>query len=219
MNDTGYIPLVNTSRDELRERIGHARERFDRLARTADPLARPPGSNWTVQQVVAHVLTVAHRYRGMAHGREYPHADNPRDLDVINQRELEAVIGPIPELADQLQALAVEMDSFFDAVTNEPATIPFPAGAMIDGITAQTNWLGELLLHGHDVARAVKSPWELHERDMLLVARGLMQCGPAYLRAGVSPDTDVCGVSVLWGATLRGSHPPRHRRDARASPR
>jgi hypothetical protein len=112
MNDTGYIPLVDTSRDELRERIGQARERFDQLVRTADPLARPPGSNWTVQKVVAHVLTVAHRYRGMAHGREYPHAANPRDSDVINQRELEAVIAPIPELADQLQTLAVEMDSF-----------------------------------------------------------------------------------------------------------
>ena len=160
MNATGYVPLVDTSRDELRERIGQARERFDRLVRIADPLARPPGMKWTVQQIVAHVLTVARRYQGMAHGREYPHPANPRELDVINQRELEAAMAPIPELTDQLLTLAAEMDSFFDALTNEPATIPFPAGAVIDGITAQTNWLGELLLHGQDVARAVKTPWE-----------------------------------------------------------
>ena len=200
MNDSGYIPLVDTSRDELRERIGQARERFDRLVRTADPLARPPGMKWTVQQVVAHVLTVARRYQGMAHGRDYPHAAYPRELDVINQTELEAAMAPIPELADQLRALAAEMDSYFDAVTNEPPTIPFPAGAIIDGITAQTNWLGELLLHGQDVARAVKTPWELPERDMLLVARGLMQIGPAYLRAATSPDTDVCVAYQLSGA-------------------
>ncbi len=200
MNDTGYVPLVDTSRDELRECIGHARGRFDRLVRTVDPLARPPGLNWTVQQVVAHVLTVARRYQGMAHGREYPHAAHPRDLDVINQRELEAAIAPIPELADHLLALAAEMDSFFDVVSNEPATIPFPAGAVIDGITAQTNWLGELLVHGHDVARAVKSAWELPERDMLLVARGLMQMAPAYLRVAVSPDIDVCVAFECSGA-------------------
>jgi len=200
MNDSGYVPLVDTSRDELLERIGQVRERFDRLVRNADPLARPPGMKWTVHQIVAHVLTVARRYQGMAHGREYPHPANPRELDVINQRELEAAMAPIPQLAHQLLTLAAEMDSFFDAVTNEPATIRFPAGAVIDGITVQTNWLGELLLHGQDVARAVKTPWELPERDMLLVARGLMQVGPAYLRAAISPAIDVCVASQLSGA-------------------
>jgi hypothetical protein len=49
MNDTDYVALVDTNRDELRERIGQARERFDRLIRAADPLARPRGSHWTVQ--------------------------------------------------------------------------------------------------------------------------------------------------------------------------
>ena len=37
MNDTDYVALVDTSRDELRERIEHARERFDRLIRAAEP--------------------------------------------------------------------------------------------------------------------------------------------------------------------------------------
>ena len=59
MNDTEYVALVDTDRDELRERIALARNRFDRLVRAADPLARPPGLDWTVQQVVAHVLTLS----------------------------------------------------------------------------------------------------------------------------------------------------------------
>jgi hypothetical protein len=68
MNDTEYVALVETAREELRDHIALARNRFDRLIRTADPLARPPGSDWTVQQVVAHVLTVAHRYVQFARG-------------------------------------------------------------------------------------------------------------------------------------------------------
>ncbi|WP_201377410.1 maleylpyruvate isomerase N-terminal domain-containing protein, partial [Mycobacterium intracellulare] len=149
--------------------------------------------DWTVQQVVAHVLTVAHRYRELAHGREYRRAGAAGEVAVINQAELEAVLAPVGELADQLQALAPEIDGYFDTLTHDRPTVRFHAGAVVDGITAQTNWLGELLLHGYDIARAVKAPWELRERDMLLVSRGMMQIGSGYpLRAGVSPETDVC---------------------------
>jgi uncharacterized damage-inducible protein DinB len=65
------VALVDTSRNELRDRFGQARERFDRLIRAADPQARPSGSVWTVQQYVAHVLSVALHYREVIHGREF----------------------------------------------------------------------------------------------------------------------------------------------------
>jgi mycothiol maleylpyruvate isomerase-like protein len=200
MNDTEYIALVDTTRDELRERISQARQRFNRLARSANPLARPPDSGWTVQQVVAHVLTIAHRYRDLARTGDYHRAATPRELVAINQTDLEAAMAPIPDLADQLQVLEPEIDNFFDAITNDGPVHRFHWGPHVDGITAQTNWLGELLLHGQDIARAVKAPWELTERDMLLVLRGAMQIGPGYLRAGVSPDTDVCVAFRLAGA-------------------
>jgi hypothetical protein len=96
MNDTEYVALVDTTRDELRGRIELARRRFDRLIRTADPLAHPPGSRWTVQQVVAHVLTVAHRHRELAHGREYRRAGTAGEVAVINQAELDAALTPEP---------------------------------------------------------------------------------------------------------------------------
>jgi hypothetical protein len=192
VNDTEYVAIVETSRDQLRERIAVARQRFDRLVRTADPLARPPGHDWTVQQIVAHVLTLGYRYRQMARGREYRHAATPRDIAVLNRTELDAAIAPVSELADQLQALAPEMDRFFDANSDDRPTIPFHAFGAMSGNTAQTNWLGELLLHGRDVARAVKAPWPLPERDMLLVLRSGTEMVPLYRRPEVSADTDVC---------------------------
>jgi uncharacterized protein (TIGR03083 family) len=200
MNDIEYTPLVDTTRDELRERIELARQRFDRLVRTASPHARPPRSRWTVQQVVAHVLTIAHRYRDLANTGDYRRAASASQVALINQCELEAAMAPICELADRLQALTPVMDSFFDAVADEERILPFHGGGYIDGIASQTNWLGELLLHGHDIARAVKARWELPERDMLLIARGLMQIGPAYLRAEIPPGTDVCVALQVPGA-------------------
>jgi uncharacterized protein (TIGR03083 family) len=200
MNGTAYVGLVDTTRDELRERISLARDRFDYLVRTADPKARPPRSRWTVQQVVAHVLTVAHRYRELARGQEYHRAGTPGEVAVINQAELEAALAPIPELADRIRALAEEMDGYFDQLADDQTMVPFHAGAVVDGTTAQTNWLGELLLHGEDVARAIKAPWEIAERDMLLVARGLMQIAPAFVRAGIAPDTDTRVAINVAGA-------------------
>lgn len=199
MNVTDYVPLVDTTRAELRQRIAAARDEFDRLIRSADPHARSRGSDWTVQQLAAHVLTVAHRYRDFARDGAYRRAATAAELALINQADLEAAMAPVSELADQLNALAPELDSFFDAVAGEPATLPFHARGVIDGVTAQTNWLGELLLHGHDVARAARVPWPLPERDMLLVARGAMQIAPAYLCAGLSPGTDICVVMQTPG--------------------
>jgi Mycothiol maleylpyruvate isomerase N-terminal domain len=158
----------------------------------SNPLARPPGHDWNVQQIVAHVLTVAHRYRQFAQGRQYRHAPNPRGIAALNQTELDAAMAPVPELADRLQELAPVMDGFFDANTDDQPTIPFHAFGLMSGTTAQTNWLGESLLHGEDVARAVKAPWHLAERDMLLVLRGGTEMVPLYLRPEVSGDIDLC---------------------------
>lgn len=201
MNGIGYVSLVDTTRDELRDRIGRARHRFDRLIRTADPPARVPGLDWTVHQVIAHMLSMAHRYQAVAQGRDFRRATYARELDEINRTELDALMAPIPEIADQLNDLAPVMDALFDTCSNE-RVYELHCGAFADGITAQTNWLGELLLHGRDVARAIRAPWQIEERDMLLIARGLMQYGegPGYLRAGLPPGTDVCIAVKLPGA-------------------
>lgn len=191
MNDTSFVPIVDTSRDELRTRIALAGNRFDRLVRAADPHARPRGQDWTVQQIAAHVLALGYRYRQIARGSDYQHAADARDVATLNQAELEAAMAPMSELADGLRAVSRELEGFFDANTDDLPTIPFHDFGRMSGTTAQTNWLGELLLHGEDIARAVGVSWDLPERDMLLVLRGAREMAPIYLRPEVPADLEI----------------------------
>ena len=199
MNYVEVTALVDTTRGELRDRIAQALARFDRLARTADPLTQLPDSIWTVQQAVAHVLTVAQRYLHEQEGDSRLVA-HPREVSALNQNELEAALAPVSALADEIQSIAPELDALFDTIADEGLVLPFHCGAHVDVITWQTNWLGELLLHGHDIARAAKTPWELPEHDMLLIARGLMQIAPAYVRPTIPNGTDIRVVIETPGA-------------------
>src|SRR5258707_15529925 len=82
----------------------------------------------------------------------------------MNQDELEAAMAPIPDLVDQLEALAPMMDELFDGLP-EDYSCEFLCGVMVSGLMAQTNWLGELVLHGDDIARSAGAPWEIRERE------------------------------------------------------
>lgn len=191
MNDTGFVALVDTCRDELRERIDEARQRFYRLARSANPHARRRGLDWNVHQVIAHVVCVARRYQAVIEGRDFRRARHPRELDQINHEEMVAAMAPIPELLDELVALEPVMDAFFDGLSDD-YSIEFHCGAMVSGVVGQVNWLFDLVLHGEDIARSIGVPWEIRERDMLLLLREGLELAPAYLSPTVSPGTDVC---------------------------
>jgi uncharacterized protein (TIGR03083 family) len=197
---TAQLDMTETSRDELRRSIAAARERFDRLIRSADPQARAAVSDWTVQEITAHVLTVANRYVEVAHGRTFQVAATPRDLDAINATELRAAVAPIAQMADRLMQLAPVMDAFFDRVHDDPLAFPFHGGIQVPAVSAQTNWLGELLLHGEDIARATGQRWDLAERDLLLVLSGVMAMAPGYLRRDLPAGTELLVALRVPGA-------------------
>ena len=100
-------------------------------------------------------------------------------------------MAPIPELLEDLEALEPVMDAYFDDLSDDHVA-EFHCGAVVSGIIAQVNWLFDLLLHGEDIARAVGAPWEIRERDMLLLLREAVEVAPAYVKAGISPATDIC---------------------------
>jgi Mycothiol maleylpyruvate isomerase N-terminal domain len=199
MNDIEHAAIVDTDRDELRDRIGVMRQRLYRVARSADPGARRRGLAWNVQEVVAHVLSVAQRYQAVAEGRDFNRARHPRDLDHINEDEMNAAIAPIADLVHQLQALETVMDEYFDGLTDD-SLIYFHCGETVSGISWQINWLLELVFHGDDIARAAGVPWEISQRDSLLTLREAVEVGPAWARSDLDPADEICAALEVPGA-------------------
>jgi hypothetical protein len=199
MNRTDHDAIVDTDRAELRDRIEDMRRRFYQLALSADPSAQCPDSAWDVQHIVAHVLSVAQRYRAVSESGDFRRARTPRELDQINQEEMEALLAPIPVLVDQLKSLDPLMDELFDSLAKD-YSVEFHFGIEVSGIVAQINWLLELAFHGEDIARAVGVPWEIRERDMLLMLREGAEVSPAYVRSDLDPAIDMCVALKVPGA-------------------
>lgn len=199
MNDAGYNAIVDTDRDELRSRTDDVCQRFCRLARSADPDARRPGLEWTVQQVVAHVLSLAHRYEAITEGRDVRRAGRARDLDEIYRDELNRVMAPLPELVDQLEAFLPVLDRAFDKMPTD-ARYEYQCNAMCSGLVLQVIWLGELVLHGEDIARAIGVSWDISERDMLLYHLVPVELAHALLREDLPKSTDISVALQVRGA-------------------
>jgi hypothetical protein len=199
---TPSTPIVETDRDELRREIQAALRRFVDVARNADPAAPVPGSSWTAGDVVAHVLTVVHRYAALTRGEEFERADDPRALGELNQSKLDAVEGTVDENLAEIEQHQPALDAWFDRVDGDPQGMPFHGGIHVSGRAAQVNWLSELLFHGSDIAAAAKVPWKPSDRAWTLLLLLMQEVGPAYLRRDLPPGTD-----LMVEMRVRGANP------------
>ncbi|GAB3863777.1 hypothetical protein GCM10028801_31980 [Nocardioides maradonensis] len=197
---TDAILMTDTDIDELDAAIASARRDFVALARSADPEARVSDA-WSVRDVVAHVLTVAQRYTSLAATGAYERAASPRDLDRINNAEIAALADlAYTEILTRLEDSATEISDFLRRATGQGRIFPFHAGELIDATAGAANWIGELRIHGHDIAKAVGAPWTIPERDALLILAGIQQIIPGYVHQQRSAGKDVMVEIRLSGA-------------------
>jgi uncharacterized protein (TIGR03083 family) len=186
------MDIIDATVDELHARIALAHDRFAR-ALAAAPADLQVG-RWTAADVGAHVVTVINRYTAFRPDRL---ANSPRGVDEINDRELEALRGQPPDaliatLADEMQRFHQQWGT--DLVFPLDMPIPFHAGT-IDVQAGLTNALGELLIHGRDLAIASGGEWPIEDRDAALLCGLGALILPAYVRATNRATLDV-GVQV-----------------------
>lgn len=170
-----------TARDQVMDALHEASARFIALVESLDRAdgQRPvPNLDWNVAETVAHVLTVVRR--GFADRRRSETAASVADLNQVVLDETPE--RDLPVLADLLRRDAhTAIDVVFPKIP-EDRVFPFHGGVTTTMTPALRIVLGEFLVHGYDVAHAVGRPWEITDREALLLA------GNELLGAWVRPD-------------------------------
>jgi uncharacterized protein (TIGR03083 family) len=153
--------------------------RFADLLRSLTPddgARRVPGLDWTAAEVGAHVLSVYRRYT----------VDKQRSATVAALRRQNADdvaragtdLGAIADGLDEQVALLASVAPHLDP----DQTFPFHIGLEVTASAGWANLIGELLVHGDDIARATGRAWTIPDADLEGVWRVLLPAGRGWLR-------------------------------------
>jgi uncharacterized protein (TIGR03083 family) len=191
-----------------------ATARTAELVRSAPNAAAPvPGLDWTVGETAAHLVGDLEHYRGYVTGQrdaaEYlaltPGAQNALERTVVgNARMLQEITErDLGRLADMMTLGA---DSFIAAAgqRSPDELILTETGVSMTVPVMTTALLGEQLIHGLDIARAVGRPWPISRDDALLVIAGVIAMIPEYL-----DQNKAAGLHITYELRFRGG--PRYR--------
>jgi uncharacterized protein (TIGR03083 family) len=144
------------------------------------PDAMVPGLSWTAGETAAHLVNEFVDYTAYAQGR-----NNPAAGDHPSRRNADANAAQLR--SDPDRDLASLADRLLPAVTGFLAVEP-PAQPLIVSNGLALSWstmssalLGELVVHGLDIARASGQPWRIDRSDALLVLDGVLTMMPRYL--------------------------------------
>lgn len=176
------MTLTDTS--PLAVELRAAVQRYAELARTADGDQQLSGSTWTVWESVAHVATVAPRYSKFPHGTQKL-AETPAVLPELNADEIQELSQlPIAELLDLLHDAVEAVISQVEAFEDASPAYRFHGGEMVSADVALGILLGELLVHGLDLAKTMRRSWPITRQQVSLIWLGVEPILPGW----VDPD-------------------------------
>jgi len=139
--------------------------------------ARIPGATWSVREAAVHLVNFAAMYQDIAVGMPSPRLSVARDhVAWDNDRRITDVAETDP---DKVAALVADtVDRFLDEATGRPATqtVTFHCGLPLNLDALVCVYLGELILHGYDIATAVAAPWPIDPMHAQLVLYGYGPC-------------------------------------------
>jgi hypothetical protein len=190
--------------------LAEVRSSLATTARRVADLCRPlpsadvpiQNSEWTVREATVHLAFMADVYTEIAMGTPGPIAGF--DVATVAHRNAER-IADIPEsdpgkLADLISQAT---NRFTGATSGRPGTetVRYVEFSPMDLDLAQLGGilLGEFLLHGYDMATAVRSPWPITASEALLVLAGY---APVFGTV-TNPETSK-GHTAGYGIQMRG---------------
>jgi uncharacterized protein (TIGR03083 family) len=185
---------VFTAIDEVAEGL------INMVQQAPDLAVRVPATpDWTVGQVFAHVVTVAPRYcRGPRQlGRWTEHTGELRDLNADELATLDTT--DIAALVGRLRAAIDEFARLLDEFGDDQPSYRFHGGQRVRADVAAGILLGELVVHGHDIARALHAPCPYSDA----MSSSSNRASPPSYRAGSTPDR-AANHTATYEVQLRG---------------
>jgi uncharacterized protein (TIGR03083 family) len=154
-------------------------ERTVELFREVDPALELDNDPWTSRDVLAHLCNVARRYTSVPRL-----ASTPREVDVINAEELTALDGvSLEDLLGKFERAYARYREVWPPMGPEHMW-PFHGGGQLPTAALRTNWLGEMTMHGYDVASVAGVDWPVSDEDAQDLLTFLRQIVPAYAQPG-----------------------------------
>jgi uncharacterized protein (TIGR03083 family) len=153
--------------------------RVTELVRSLDDVHAPiPGSQWTVREAAIHILVVASFNTRLAGGMPSSVQGplNSQELAARNTQRIRKFPEAEPEKLAALIGDAV--GGFSEAVSDRPGDqeVIWHAGLRMDLAHLAGIQLGELVIHGYDIAAALGRPWPIDPDHARLVLHGYGPC-------------------------------------------
>jgi len=197
---------------QTRAALSSAAQRFAGLVADGVDMARPvPGLEWTAGETIAHVVTVARGYAQFARGEAnaadildpalLPGRPHNQRIAALNAAQIAAFDrADLPRSGELVRAAVAD---FLSATDGRDSDAPFPSVAAVSGIfdvgETISEFLGELLIHGLDVARALGRPWVISSDEARLVLTGVVSVLPDSLDRAAAGD-----IRATYDIRVRG---------------
>lgn len=166
-----------------------------------DPSAPVVGSRWTLREAAVHMVTDATIHADLALGKPMIRTDCLSRAGIAddNERFIAAIPETRPAVLGDMVAGAV--DSFLAAAAGRAATdeVYWTPELPVSVTHVAGLELGELVLHGYDVAATLGIPWVIDPLHAQLVLFGY---GPFY--ATVLNRERTAGLTIAYEVHLRG---------------
>lgn len=192
---------VTARAKELLEAIAEMAPRFVTLAKEAPPDARVLATPaWSVADVVGHVATEPGRYVELAlGGGEWPR--RVADLPAFNAQQVaNLATRDVGELAELLMSNVERLLTTVRGFDDPAPLMRFDGDQQVPADLQAGTFLGELIMHGRDIAHAVGREWPMDPAMVPLVYLGLHQVLPGW----VDPQ-GASGHTATYELRLRGS--------------
>jgi uncharacterized protein (TIGR03083 family) len=207
LGDGPLTMAVSVDLGDALARLGDLGSRFTALVRAiARPGDRTHGLEWTLAETAAHVLQTYRYYESAGRGEVVadiePNESIPGHVARKNVEEIAAEPERDPgRLADGIDA-AVEHFIAWAKEAGPDRVASFSSGYSMDLPTTVCTLIGELVMHGYDIARTLDRPWKVDPKDAVLAVYATTAALPLAF------DEDAAsGVGAHAEVRLRGAVP------------